>query len=99
MRGFRLYHPGDRSAAIVPRVGLFRQKNTATEPDSSNGSAPPHIGEAQLTGRSLGTAARRAPAVLKPLDIRPGETPKPQYLVSPETTTARCCGQVPGVIS
>ncbi len=26
MRGFRLYHPGDRSAAIVPRVGLFRQK-------------------------------------------------------------------------
>ena len=71
MRGFRLYHPGDRSAAIVPRVGLFRQKNTATEPDSSNGSAPPHIGEAQLTGRSLGTAARRAPAALKPLDIRP----------------------------
>jgi len=26
MRGLRLYHPDDLSAAIVPRVGLYKQK-------------------------------------------------------------------------
>lgn len=50
MKRFRLYHPGDASVAVVPRVGCvdrpvcgqFRVRLGA-----------PAIGEAQLTGCSL----------------------------------------------
>lgn len=91
MKRFGLYHPGDASVAVVPRVGFL---------DKPVGSffrvrlGAPAIGEAQLTGLNLFTSARRAPAAPKSPDSQPDETPKPQHLVSPETTAARCCGQV-----
>lgn len=42
MRGFRLYHPDDRSAAIVPRVGLFKQKNRLLTGFQARLGAPAH---------------------------------------------------------
>ena len=92
MKRFGLYHPGGASAAVVPRVGfldkpgcIFILPGTARRPRHRRSATD---------GLSLFTSARRAPAAPKPPDSQPDETPKPQHLVSPETTAARCCGQV-----
>ena len=91
MKRFGLYHPGDASVAVVPRVGCFNKPGCVTL--SGTARRPRHRRSA-TDGLSLFTSARRAPAAPKSPDSQPDETPKPQHLVSPETTAARCCGQV-----
>ena len=91
MKRFGLYHPGDASAAVVPRVGFLDKPGCVILPSTAR--RPRHRRSA-TDGLSLFTSARRAPAAPKSPDSQPDETPKPQHLVSPETTAARYCGQV-----
>lgn len=92
MKRFGLYHPGGASAAVVPRVG-FLDKPGCIFILPGTARRPRHWRSA-TDGPHPRTLARRAPAAPKSPDSQPDETPKPQHLVSPETTAARCCGQV-----
>jgi len=91
MKRFGLYHPGDASVAVVPRVGCLNKPGCVILPGTAR--RPRHRRSA-TDGLSLFTSARRAPAAPKPPESQPDETPKPQHLVSAETTAARYCGQV-----
>lgn len=79
MKRFRLYHPGDLLAAVMPCVGLLGQARLCPFPSTAR--RPRHRRSA-TDGPISCSAARRAPAVPKPPDTHPDETPKPQHLVS-----------------